>query len=105
MPRDGVARLLFGPGVLPRGNPFTERARFPLSGVVVSNAIGAAGWRGPYLDRVPIDPWGRAYLALLDAGARAPRAVFSAGPNGLVDTKPGAPALAGDDVGVMIAGS
>lgn len=81
------------------------------------------GWNGPYVDRVPMDPWGRPYVcnvrylqnANVQGTTQAERdqhAVWclSAGPNGLWDTsfddateqenEPG-----GDDIGAVIQGN
>ena len=109
---------LFGPGVLPRWSAPANERRYPLSGVLASDRIGAgARWKGPYLDSVPIDPWGRAYLVLLppqpslcsvgDPGLCAGRrnagiVIVSAGPDGVVDTAPGSGTIADDDVGVVL---
>lgn len=83
-------------------------------------APAARGWRGPYLDAVPLDPWGRPFLVnvrYLDgarvagvAGVEAERrAVFviSAGANGRFETPfGGAPpadaAVGGDDVAWLL---
>ncbi len=74
------------------------------------------GWNGPYLDRVPLDPWGRpfvvnVYYARNDV-ATAPQhnvMVISAGPDGRFQT-PFADAqtneqVSGDDIGYVIRGS
>lgn len=57
--------------------------------VLVTSPIGSAAsnWRGPYLDRVPIDPWGTPYRYL--GGGKdhlIPGYITSAGPDGLFDT-------------------
>jgi hypothetical protein len=96
-------RWLFGPGVLPRDNAFARHRGFPLSGAITTNAIGAIGWRGPYLDRVPIDPWGRAYVVSFDqARAGQPMFIVSAGPDGVLDTTSKDGAITGDDVGIVL---
>ncbi|MEI6669115.1 MAG: type II secretion system protein GspG [Acidobacteriota bacterium] len=59
------------------------------------------GWGGPYLEAVPIDPWGHRYAANIGVfGTGDPVIVLSAGANGKVETpfrlnvfKPG-----GDDI-------
>ncbi len=38
-------------------------AREGLHGIVLD--YGVKGWRGPYLDRLPADPWGQPYVYLL----------------------------------------
>jgi hypothetical protein len=109
---------LFGPGVLPRWPARASERRYPLSGVLASDRIGAGDcWKGPYIDAVPIDPWGRAYLVLLpprpslcpvgDPGLCAGRrdagiVIVSAGPDGVLDTAAGSSTIASDDVGVVL---
>jgi hypothetical protein len=95
-------RWLFGPGPIPRGPASQKSFGFPASGIAVTNAIRGKGWRGPYLDRVPIDPWGRAYVAFLDPARGTPLAVVSAGPDGVLDSAPGDRVIAGDDQGVVL---
>lgn len=66
-------------------------------------------WKGPYLTRVGVDPWGHAYLAsvgAMEGGGRpivsgAKGWILSAGPNGIVETAPDAAVLGGDDIGVI----
>lgn len=64
---------------------------------LLTNAIGypttgPAAWDGPYLDTVPLDPWGSPYLVNTQAtfGAAgtngAKGIVISAGPDGIVQT-------------------
>jgi hypothetical protein len=95
---------LFGPGVMPRGGAFTSATGFPLSGILAADrAKVGARWRGPYLEQVPIDPWGRAYVVLLEPSRRgSARVVVSAGPDGILDTHAGDAMIAGDDVGIVL---
>jgi hypothetical protein len=95
---------LVGPGVRPRGSALARAPRYPISGVLCADRIRAgAAWRGPYLARVPIDPWGRAYVVALDASHAPPAiVVVSAGPDGMLDTEAGRGAIAGDDVGIVL---
>jgi hypothetical protein len=108
-PRAGTAHgrpeWLFGPGVMPRGAQLPRERGFPLSGVLVQDRVGGEErWRGPYVERVPLDPWGRAYVVRLGGSERStsPIVVVSAGPDGVVDTQPGRSAIAGDDVGIVL---
>lgn len=43
-----------------------DTGRFPATaegiGILVNPPAGVAGWKGPYLKRVPVDPWGRPYV-------------------------------------------
>jgi hypothetical protein len=62
-------------------------------------------WRGPYVDDVTADPWGRKYVANVwnahgDRGG--PLWVLSAGPNGRVDTRPSSRTVSGDDVARLL---
>ena len=97
---------------------------------LISNAVGAVdplypesknphvtpGWNGPYLDRVPLDPWGRPFVVnirYLNNGVtnytRHTVMVLSAGPNGLFDTpyrdNVYDEEVGGDDVGYIIRSS
>jgi general secretion pathway protein G len=51
---------------------------------------GLSAWRGPYIDRVPADPWGRPYCYTGREVARGFIDIFSAGPDGWPGT--------GDDI-------
>jgi hypothetical protein len=94
---------LFGPGVLPRDNGFARRGGYPLSGVLVTNALAMPRWRGPYLENVPMDPWGRAYVIdWHEPGEKKGLFVLSAGPDGIVNTTPRSTAVSGDDVGILL---
>lgn len=55
------------------------------------DADAADRWKGPYLDKVPKDPWGRPYL-YLSPGSRADVDVYSLGADGA----PGGEDEAGD---------
>jgi len=81
---------------------------------------GEPGWRGPYLDRIPLDPWGHPYVcnvrylaganvAGVTAEEAADHAVYclSAGPNqqfetAFADATPLGNQPGGDDVGSLI---
>lgn len=61
------------------------------SGTKAYVTTGKIAWRGPYLTRVPQDPWGNAFLVNIgkgDPSAATKKAVFviSAGPDGLLNT-------------------
>jgi len=74
---------------------------------------GSRRWRGPYLARVGVDPWGRAFIAYVGAmeqngqtvagaGATPQRGwILSAGPNNTLDTLPSSNSLSGDDRGFI----
>lgn len=74
------------------------------------------GWNGPYLERIPLDPWGNPYVVNVYYGrndvANAERhnmMVISAGPNELFETtfvdNQYNEQLGGDDIGHIIRGS
>ena len=76
---------------------------------LVTNMVGyrpraegpfAKGWSGPYVDRVPTDPWGHRYAVNLGASGKGPIIILSAGPDGVPETPFIAPGLriGGDDV-------
>jgi type II secretory pathway pseudopilin PulG len=73
------------------------------------SSTGRSRWRGPYLGRPGLDPWGNAYIVSVGAMDQAgepivPEAqawVISAGPNGVLETPPDALALEGDDIGQL----
>jgi type II secretory pathway pseudopilin PulG len=69
------------------------------------------GWNGPYLDEVPLDPWGRSYLVSTvpierDGAQEKAVLVLSAGPDGELQTDltraPAEGRCAGDDIGLVI---
>jgi len=68
---------------------------------------GRRAWRGPYLNKVPLDPWGTPYMVNIEAtdtsSAVEKGFVISAGPNGVMDTPFGAlrtTTPGGDDIAV-----
>jgi hypothetical protein len=102
-PLDAPPRWMFGPGVLPRDNAFARDAGFPLSKILTRAGAPAETRRGPYLDRVPIDPWGRAYVASFDPSRpQQPIFILSAGSDGVLSTTPKDGTIGGDDVGIIL---
>lgn len=95
-------RWLSGPGNLPAGLPFTPGAddHRALHDLLQTPALGGAGWRGPYLVELPVDPWERAFLVSVGGlvDGRSFPMVVSAGPDGVLDTPPTARAAVGDDL-------
>lgn len=66
------------------GNPEVWDLSVPEAGLVQATAA-FVGWRGPYLKKVPTDPWGKTYFLDPDytlGGAVVP-VVGSFGPNGV----------------------
>ena len=74
------------------------------------------GWNGPYLDTIPLDPWGNPYVVNiryantgLGVHNRHNVMVLSAGPNQLFDTSYSDNThneqVSGDDIGYLIRGA
>jgi general secretion pathway protein G len=69
-----------------------DTGRFPTAdeglAALVTPPPGSNGWRGPYMKRVPIDPWGFPYYYQLHArdDDAAGCAIVSAGPDGKLGT-------------------
>jgi len=59
-------------------------------GAATYPTAGRLAWRGPYINQVPLDPWGTPYVVNIqatDSGATPTKGlVLSPGPNGVVDT-------------------
>jgi prepilin-type N-terminal cleavage/methylation domain-containing protein len=91
---------------------------------VSRNAPVVPGWNGPYIDTIPLDPWGNPFVCNIryargagvngvTAAEEASHSVFvlSAGPNGLFETSfqdnTALPAtgMRGDDVGYLVSGA
>ena len=62
------------------------------------------GWKGPYMKDVTPDPWGNAYFINADGFPVDGTAVwvYSAGPNGIVESQAGAVSTGGDDIAIRI---
>lgn len=97
---DSTYAVLTGPGPVPALNSSWSTAydagadAGALTGQLIRNDPGYATsgrfrWRGPYVEEIPADPWGKAYLVnsenLFPASPNAGY-VLSAGPDGRVDT-------------------
>lgn len=109
--RDESLLRLIGPGIIPEG---TYYAADEQQGSYIDHlyrneplgprATGYAGWKGPYLQRIGVDPWGGAYSIVayplnLHDGRQC--LVVCAGPNGRMDadySSPRQPIAAGDDL-------
>jgi prepilin-type N-terminal cleavage/methylation domain-containing protein len=81
-----------------------------------SNPHRKPGWNGPYLDEVPLDPWGNAYVVNIHYTSTSHRnnlrhnvMVLSAGPNQVFETtfadNQFNEEFGGDDIGYVIRGS
>lgn len=71
------------------------------------NSATGIGWKGPYLDKDPIDPWGYTYVVTTDwasydvgAGRGYDQYIFSGGPDHMISTDDGNPTVVADDIGV-----
>lgn len=70
---------------------------------------GSRRWKGPYVSRLGVDPWGNAYIVSIGAMeadgslivANAKGWIISAGPNGVLETEPDGTVLGGDDIGFI----
>jgi len=68
---------------------------------------GSRKWDGPYLMRFKSDPWGHKYICNIGdvrPGQSGPIWVISAGPDGILDTKPSRYELRNDDIGILLEG-
>ncbi len=82
-------------------------AAVPLTGAAMSATLRDEDSSArPWLQEIPVDPWGRPFrVHLAAAAAREPAvAVVSAGPDGIFQTDPGRAVrgFAGDDVGIVL---
>lgn len=90
--------------------PLDGKTVQPLASHLIDNAANYPGqrgqpiqWRGPYMDGLSPDPWGKRYainVGLMDGNTGATVLVLSPGPNGIVETPFEAVGLktGGDDV-------
>jgi general secretion pathway protein G len=99
---------LRGFGADPEFKRVPAQAPGELTWFLSEDKMGAApNWGGPYLNPIPMDPWGRRYVVLLqgmDASSKDLTRVWvlSSGPNGIVETNPEDSVIAGDDVGISV---
>lgn len=97
--------LLVGSGTLPSNLTafgFDDEGALSFSDLlqVDDNGCWPQRWKGPYLGTVAADPWGNAYLvnaAGFDVDGDSVW-VYSAGPNGVMDSFAGAMTTNGDDI-------
>lgn len=62
-------------------------------------------YKGPYLPNVSADPWGNSYVVAannFETGNTDPVFVFSAGPNGTMETPTNSISPLGDDIGIRV---
>ena len=52
-------------------------------GALLTKPASAVKWKGPYLKREPIDPWGRKYQYRLSGGEAGDYELYSYGPDGV----------------------
>ncbi len=105
--------LLVGNGNIPGGladNDFDLTSQETFQNLLAEDTNGCwplvdkTGWKGPYIPAVTADPWGNSYFVNADQFAADinPVMVYSAGPNGIVESESGAVTTAGDDIGIRI---
>ncbi|MCB9833610.1 MAG: type II secretion system protein GspG [Planctomycetes bacterium] len=99
---------LRGPGADCAFEVFPEGRVAELDWILVEDGtrIGER-WGGPYVEGLQSDPWGRRYVVLLegrgdDRGARRRVWVLSAGPDGVIETRPEDSRTVGDDLGLAL---
>lgn len=86
-----VPSVWYGPGELPQSTQVKEAVRWPLRETITHG-------EHPPIDRVPVDPWGRAYI-IIGFNEQAWK-VLSAGPDGVLDTtSQSTDGATGDDIG------
>ncbi len=98
-----TARALMGPGTVPRG-PLDPSSASDLADLLCRNRLGLSNWHGPYLEAIPEDPWGGAYV-ITWSGMRSRQDnvwIVSAGPNGKLDTKAADTRAQNDDVAFVV---
>jgi hypothetical protein len=95
---------LVGPGAVPFNFSLESTPTLELARLLGEDTVeGLKGYAGPYLMFGGADSWGRSILAHVGAVSAPGRVwVLSAGPNGLLETLPGAEETGGDDVGVLL---
>ena len=98
------AHVLLGPGDRPDLGSFGSGPVLPLADFLMRGTMLSAGWRGPYAEKLDVDPWGRAYVVNVHGYFLASERVWvlSAGANGIVETDPTAMQVGGDDIGVVV---
>jgi general secretion pathway protein G len=66
----------------------TDNGRFPNQMQdLVQEPASVTNWNGPYLERLPVDPWGNSYVYVYPGKhLGVPYDLFSAGPDGKVGT-------------------
>ena len=61
-----------------------DNGKFPTSlDALTNNAENGAKWKGPYLKKAPIDPWGKQYIFKVPGTHSKDYDLYSAGPNGI----------------------
>lgn len=66
---------------------------------------GELAWKGPYLNEIKSDPWGRQYVCNVrnfHPGQNGPVWVLSAGPDGIIQTRTNQRTVQGDDIGFLL---
>jgi prepilin-type N-terminal cleavage/methylation domain-containing protein len=96
--------FLAGQGTLPEENKFDSGPQGRLEDFLAKNASGTKVWKGPYLQDVEADPWGRCFLVNVHGFLNGKERVWvlSAGPNQRVETNPKNTTLGGDDLGMYV---
>ncbi len=95
-----------------KNNAFNHLAQNNPNGDATTGDAGfdykSSKWKGPYIAKIAIDPFGFAYIAHVGAmekdGSKISSGkgwILSAGPDGVLDTAPSAAVLSNDDLGYI----
>ena len=103
--QEGGPAFLAGPGRL--SPPLDPLRRGDLGGAMKRGlppglVAEGSGWNGPYLESVPIDPWGHSYVLLGIEHESDHLWVISAGPDQVLQTNASHRSLQGDDCGIRM---
>jgi len=95
---------LFTDGLMPQNNIFNSGEASHLASFLNTNSNGGERWKGPYLQSIPADPWGNAYIINVNGffNMEEKAMIISAGPDGVIDTSLHSSSPQGDDLMLLI---
>ncbi len=96
--------FLYTEGILPVNNLLASGPGMPIGEILNTGAFGGSRWSGPYLEEIPVDPWGNAYIVNVQGFFYKGEvtAIYSAGPNSRIDTPITSSAPALDDILLLL---